>query len=190
MESVWKLDRMDLAGFAAEPGAGEAGEAALVQAALKGDQGAFTELVRLHQRRVFRLAGRFFRAREDVEEVAQETFLAAWKGLAGWRGDAPFEHWLTRICLRCCYARMRKTARPEVPLSYEPAAAPSDPDAALDVGLLLGRLDPKDRFLLLLLEGEGLSVAEIAGRLGWSRVNVKVRAHRARRKLRAILEER
>ena len=69
------------------------------------------------------------------------------------------------------------------------AAPASDPNARLLVELLLARLSAADRFLLVLLEAEGWSVAEIAERLGWSQVNVKVRAHRARRRLRRVLEE-
>lgn len=167
-------------------GADEA-ESRLVAASRGGDSNAFGDLVRLHERRVFRLAGRFFRKREDVEEVAQETFLAAWRRLETYRARAPLEHWLTRICLNCCYARLRRERLTE-PLEHEPAAAGADPGAAIDVERLLRLLSPSDRFLLLLLEGEGWSVAEIAERLGWTRVNVKVRAHRARRKLRAVLE--
>ena len=53
----------------------------------------------------------------------------------------------------------------------------------------MARLKPADRLVLLLLEGEGWSVAEIADRLGWTEVNVKVRAHRARKRLRLWLEE-
>ena len=62
-------------------------------------------------------------------------------------------------------------------------------NARIEVERLLARLPAADRFLPILLEGEGWSVAEIAERLGWSRVNVKVRAHRARRRLQRILEE-
>ena len=86
-------------------------EAGLVAASLKGDDDAFAGLIRLHQRRVFRLAGRFFRQRADVEDVAQETFLTAWSKLSTYRAEAPFEHWLTRICLNCCYERLRKKKR-------------------------------------------------------------------------------
>ena len=64
-----------------------------------------------------------------------------------------------------------------------------DPDAAMEVEKLLSTLSPADRFILLMLDGEGWSVAEIADKLGWSKVNVKVRAHRARKKLRRLLEE-
>ena len=166
-------------------------EMALVRAAREGRDGAFAELVRRHQERVFRLVGRFFRRREDVEEIAQETFLVVWRKLDTYRARAPFENWLTRICLNCCYDQLKRRRRPECALPTEPhAAAPShDPTAGVEVERILARLPAADRFVLLLLDGEGWSVAEIAERLGWTRVNVKVRAHRARRKLRGILEK-
>lgn len=165
-------------------------ESRLVAATRAGDSDAFAQLVRRHERRVFRLAGRFFRRPEDVEEVAQETFLTAWRKLGTYRGQAPFEHWLTRICLNCCYARLRSSRSTERPI-FDEAALPApdhDPNAGLEVEKLLSSLSPTDRFILLLLDGEGWSVAEIADRLGWTRVNVKVRAHRARKKLRQLLE--
>jgi RNA polymerase sigma-70 factor, ECF subfamily len=170
-------------------------EAELVHASVAGDEDAFAELVRRHQARVFRLAGRFFRQRQDVEEVAQETFLRAWLKLGTYGGRAPFEHWLTRLCLRCAYDRLRRPGRSPAELAAYPGVEeaaegpPPDPTARLEVERLLARLQPADRFLLVLLEAEGWSVAEIAERLGWSRVNVKVRAHRARQRLRRVLEE-
>jgi len=168
----------------------ESGEPRLIAASLADDPDAFAELVRLHQRRVFRLAGRFFLRPEDVEEVAQETFLTAWQRLDTYKARAPFEHWLTRLCLNCCYARLRKDRRVEQPVdALPPTAAPNaDPDAKLEVAALLQRLEPQDRFILLLMDGEGWSAAEIAERLGWTRTNVKVRAHRARKRLREALE--
>jgi RNA polymerase sigma-70 factor (ECF subfamily) len=211
-------------------------EAQLVRASLAGDEQAFAVLVRRYQARVFRLAGRFFRQPQDVEEVAQETFLRAWMKLGTYGARAPFEHWLTRLCLRCAFDRLRRpgdgrlrqapsaaapgrvaaplpgtaadatgttgrarvrrlglaaAAEPGRGLSLEEVVeAPAvDPTARLEVERLLARLQPADRFLLVLLEAEGWSVAEIAERLGWSRVNVKVRAHRARQRLRRVLEE-
>jgi RNA polymerase sigma-70 factor (ECF subfamily) len=167
----------------------ESQESRLVASARTGDQEAFGELVRRHQRRVFRLAGRFFRQPDEVEDVAQETFLTAWRKLDTYRAKAPFEHWLTRVCLNCCYARLRKQRANEQAFAREPTAPRPDPDARVEVERLLGRLANHDRFVLLLLHGEGWSVAEIAERLGWSRVNVKVRAHRARQRLRRLMEE-
>lgn len=183
MEAVMTLEPADPA------------EAQLVRASLAGDEDAFAALVRRHQGRVFRLAGRFFRQRQDVEEVAQETFLRAWLKLGTYSARAPFEHWLTRLCLRCAYDRLRRPGRSAVDASAYPGLeegieAPAiDPTARLEVERLLARLQPADRFLLVLLEAEGWSVAEISERLGWSRVNVKVRAHRARQRLRRVLEE-
>ncbi len=166
----------------------EPGERALVEASRAGDRDAFSSLVRQHQGRVFRLAGRFFQRREDVEDAAQATFLAAWEKLASYRAAAPFEHWLTRLCLNTCYDRLRRE-RSTVELPDEIAGAGQTADERLEVERLLARLAPADRFVLLLLHGEEWSVEEIARRLGWSRANVKVRAHRARRKLRRWLEE-
>jgi RNA polymerase sigma-70 factor (ECF subfamily) len=168
----------------------EEAEARWVRESLAGDEDAFAALVRRHQGRVFRLLQRFFHRPEEVEEVAQETFLRAWAKLGTYRADAPFEHWLTRLCLRCAYDRLRRSRVDAQPLDgREVAAAAADPDARLEVERLLARLPAADRFLLVLLEGEGWSVAEIAARLGWTQVNVKVRAHRARKRLRRILEE-
>ncbi len=164
-------------------------EARLIAASLAGDGDAFAELVRLHQHRVFRLAGRFFRSREDVEDAAQETFLTAWNRLSTYKSKAPFEHWLTRVCLNCCYGKLR-SRKPEVTgVEIDSPAPPSDPSAGLDVERLLSLLDPRDRFILLMLDGEGWSVEEIAERLNWTRANVKVRAHRARKKMRRIVEQ-
>ncbi len=166
-----------------------AAETALVAASRNGDREAFAALVRRHQERVFRLAGRVFRRREDVEDAAQETFFTAWRRLPTYESRAPFEHWLTRVCLRCCYARLAAERRTRASSSpVEPAAPAHDPAVAVDVERLLARLAPADRFVLLLLDGEGWGVKEIADRVGWSVANVKIRAFRARRRLRRIVE--
>jgi RNA polymerase sigma-70 factor (ECF subfamily) len=174
--------------LAGQRDAGDA-EARLIRSCLAGEEDAFAVLVRRHQARVFRLASRFFKRRQDVEDVAQDTFLRAWLKLRTYRADAPFEHWLTRLCLRCIYDRLRRRRHEAESASEIEIQAPAiDPNARLEVEGLLARLSAPDRFLLTLLEGEGWSVAEIAARLGWTQVNVKVRAHRARRRLRRVLE--
>jgi len=168
-------------------------EAAWILAALGGDRSAFEQLVGRYQNRVFRLASRFFRRPEEVEDVAQETFLTIWRKLGTYKAQAPFEHWLTRVCLNCCYARFRKR-RPDESVSEtfekvepEAAGATPDPTARLEAERLLARLAPEDRFVLQLLHGEGWTVAEIGRNLGWSPSKVKVRAYRARQKLRGLL---
>src|SRR5258706_12167312 len=89
----------------------DAEETELVLRSRRGDEMAFAALVRRHQSRVFRLAGRFFRRPEDVEELSQETFLTAWRKLDTYQARAPFEHWITRVCLRLCYARLAADRR-------------------------------------------------------------------------------
>jgi RNA polymerase sigma-70 factor (ECF subfamily) len=189
VQIVW--DRIWAVSVAPPGRAARADEADWIAASRGGDPDAFEELVRLHQHRVFRLAGRFFKRREDVEDAAQETFLTAWRKLSTYRGEAPLEHWLTRVCLNTCYRRLRKSrvGRERLEDHAEPVAPARDPGAGLEVERLLSNLAPKDRFMLLLLDGEGWSVVEIAERLGWSPANVKVRAHRARKRLRRMLEE-
>ena len=160
----------------------------LVRRAQRGDRDAFSELVVRHQARVFALAGKFFRQPEDVEEAAQETFLTAWSKLDRYSGRAPFEHWLTRVCLNTSLGLLRRR-RPTEPMEDEFAAATRLPSAGVDAALLLSRLPAADAMVLKLLHAEGWSVAEVAERLGWSRANVKVRAHRARKRLRAWVEK-
>ncbi len=163
-------------------------ESAWIEAARRGDKDAFEALIKRHERRVFQLAGRFFRRPEEVEDVAQETFLMIWRKLHTYRARAPFEHWLTRVCLNCCYARFRKR-RPEETQDepLEVAVDGGDPGWRLDAERMLATLNPEDRFVLQLLHGEGWTVAEIAEKLGWGRSKVKVRAHRARRRLKDLL---
>lgn len=163
-----------------------------VAAARGGDREAFAEIVRRHQDRVFRLASRFHRRPQDVEDAAQETFLRVWEKLHGYRADAPLENWITRVCLNVCRDRLRRR-RPDEDGEELPASGISDvrgvSETRLEAERLLERLPADDRFVLLMLHGEGWTVAEIADRLGWSKSNVKVRAFRARRRLRAAVEE-
>src|SRR5712672_1078874 len=123
LERIWAAGPGFLPMTAGAEPAIPAGEAALVAASLHGDDGAFADLVRLHQHRVFKLAGRFFRNRADVEDAAQETFLRAWRKLASYRSRAPFEHWLTRVCLNCCYAKLKAAPRPMEPMEGRAEAA-------------------------------------------------------------------
>lgn len=163
-------------------------ETAWIAASRRGDRAAFEALVKRHEQRVFRLARRFFRRPEEVEDVAQETFLTVWRKLATYSARAPFEHWLTRVCLNCCYARFRKRRPEETGVDgLDAPERPHDPTLRVDAERLLSTLEPEDRFVLQLLHGEGWTTGEIAERMGWTRSRVKVRAHRARVRLRKAL---
>lgn len=167
----------------------------LAASAARGDAEAFDELVRRHQPRLLRLAGRFFRRPEVVEEVVQETFLKAFLSLGGFRGDRPFGHWLTRIAVNASHDQLRRQrARPEtavddaavLDLLASPAGGESEL-ARITAGQLLARLSPEERLVLTLTVLEELPVKDVAQLTGWSIPNVKVRAFRARAKLRRAL---
>lgn len=171
----------------------------LVIAALAGDDGAFARLVGRHKRRVFRLAGRFARDNDDLEDICQEVFIKVYENLAKFRRDAPFEHWLSRIAVTSCYDALRsrkhekqQTALDDIAFQLHDRAADAHNETFPMRDLLnraLARLKPEERLVITLLELEEYSVKEIAASTGWSEANVKVRAHRAREALKRIVEE-
>ena len=82
-----------------------------VEASLQGDEDAFAGLVRRHQGGIARQMRHFTRDPEMLEELVAEVFVAAYRGLRGFRGTAPFEHWLRRIATRVGYGFWRRRAR-------------------------------------------------------------------------------
>ena len=181
----------------------EAPDAEFIAAVLNGDASAFEPLVAKYQPRVFATARRYARRESEVEDIVQEVFIKAFQKLSTYRGDAPFEHWLMRVAVRTCYDFLRKhqrnkeTALAELSdeedrwldsVASSPAGENDDPDAARAlVARLLEPLPPADRMVITLLEIEEKSVKEIAALTGWSVSLVKVRAFRARAKMRKLL---
>lgn len=166
----------------------------LIESTLAGDDEAFAELVRRYKRKIFAMAARFARNDHELDDIAQEVFVKAYQDLAKFRGDAPFEHWISRIGARACYDFLRKErrSRENVPLEdfdvpVEDNIAPARAKEVLD--LALAQLPAEQRLVITLLELEEKSVREIAGLTGWSEANVKVRAFRARQALKTMLEK-
>src|SRR5881397_4155075 len=83
----------------------------LIAAVLNGDVASFEPLVKKYQPRVFATARRYARRESEVEDIVQEVFLKAFHKLRGFRGDAPFEHWLMRLAVRTCYDFLRAHQR-------------------------------------------------------------------------------
>jgi RNA polymerase sigma-70 factor (ECF subfamily) len=83
----------------------------LIQSTLAGDDEAFAELARRHKRKVFGIAARFARNDAELNDICQEIFVKAYQNLKGFRGEAPFEHWVSRIAVRSCYDFLRAARR-------------------------------------------------------------------------------
>ena len=174
----------------------------LATRAAGGDRAAFDALVDRWRDRVFRLARRFFRNDDDADEIAQEAFLKMYRAVGSFRADAPFEHWALRIATNVCRDQLRERRRRPTDvlseLTTEPVAwldralegaaldAAESEGARLVAADLLDSLPAKDRIVLVLMDLEGMSAAEVAEVTGSTRGAVKVRAMRARRALRRL----
>lgn len=170
----------------------------LVEQSRAGDGAAFEELMRRHKRKVFGMAARIARDSLELEEIAQEVFVKAYEKLPGYRGDAPFEHWLARIATNTCrdYLRMRMRRKLEtsVDLHEWTLASPADthgaePEELKALARAMEQLRPDERLVITLLELEGKSVKDTAYIMDISEGNVKVRAHRARKILKELVEK-
>jgi len=171
----------------------------IIEDVLAGRDGAFIQLVTRYRRKVFAMSARFARDRDDLDDICQDIFIKVYENVGKFRSDAPFEHWLSRIAIRTCYDALRKRRKEKgnVPLDtihYQIAAESGEDHLAaeqarslLEMGM--AQLNPAERLVITLLELEEKPVREIAELTGWSETNVKVRAFRARQKLKHILEK-
>jgi len=184
-------------------------DAELVTEVLRGTVASFEPLVQRHSARLFAMARRYARRESEVEDIVQEIWIKAYTRLAGFRGEAPFEHWLMRLAVHTCYdflrahQRNRENAFSEItdpdedwldrfaadPGTSSHSGSESAAAAKELVDRLLAKLSPPARLVLTLLEIEGRSVKEISQMTGWSVALVKVRAFRARAEMRKQLKK-
>jgi RNA polymerase sigma-70 factor (ECF subfamily) len=181
----------------------------LVERAKAGDYRAFEILLGRHEARLYSLALRILRQREDAENVVQSSFLSAIEHLGEFRGDSSFGTWISRIATHGALNALRK--RRGLPTVSYSEASREDDDGALPhpefiadwrgdpaeiveraelrkiLGEAIDGLDEKHRVVFVLRDVEGLSVAETARVLGLGESNVKVRLLRARLALREKL---
>ena len=177
-------------------------DAELLARIRSGAMEEFAELVRRHQDHLFAVLYRYERDRQKLEDLAQETFLKAWRGLDQFDGRAPFQHWLTRIAIRVAIDHLRKERRRRNEVGLEDLGEDAlewlrdetqsrtleARQAAELLAVAMRELSPCEQVVIAMQELEGRSIKEICERTGSSNVAVRVRAMRARAKLKRTLE--
>jgi RNA polymerase sigma-70 factor, ECF subfamily len=168
---------------------GELGERALRERLLAGQDAAYRECYQQYAPKLMRLLIGIVRNKARAEELLQETFIAAFRSIARFRGEVSLAAWLARIATNRAYNAIRdenRAKRTAPPADKEPALAPEPQvegrDLARRVLGLLGQMDPPKR-LALLLFAEGYTVAEIAEISGEPRGTILARLSRSRAEL-------
>ena len=168
---------------------------AAIEAVLDGDTAAFSVIVERWQGPLVNLAYRFCRDHERAEDMAQEAFIRAYRGLGSWRRDAAFSTWLFALATNVYRDEMRKFAPPSVPMEDEMAADGSEEDAAAEadrrrlVQKAVQSLPPKYRDPLLLFYFHEQNVAATAESLRLPEGTIKARLSRGRALLESKLEK-
>lgn len=176
----------------------------LIQRFRAGDPAAFEALFTRYAERVHRFGFRLCGDRADAEDVLQDTFLAAFRGLGRFEGRAQLSTWLYRIAASACFKRRRRRkGEPRRSLSLEALLPRRDfadrsgqPERMLErkqlnaaVKRAVGALPPPYRAALVLRDMEGLSAEDTATALGLTVAAVKSRLHRARLAVRKALDD-
>ena len=176
---------------------------ASLERARAGDNGAFEALVLRYQARIVNYASAMVHDAGAAEDVAQETFVRAWRGLGRFRGESTFKTWLYRIATNVARTHLDRRGRRariadrSLDDEAEPLQAGDVPSPAPDAETALARREAIDRALselpdelrqaLVLRDVEGLDYKEIAGVTGAPIGTVESRIFRARRRLRTLL---
>lgn len=173
----------------------------LISKVLQGDQQAYAGLVNRYQNFVFTLTLRLVKNREEAEEVAQDVFIKAYKYLADFRGESKFTTWLYTIVNNTCISFLRKKKLTVHSLDDERVFARADnqdlgfradgveqKSRHVMVNEAINRLKAEDAAIITLFYKNEQSLEEIAGILGLEVNTAKVRLHRARAKLKELME--
>jgi RNA polymerase sigma-70 factor (ECF subfamily) len=166
----------------------------------RGETRHFAELVQRYQDPVYGMTLRFIGSAVDAEDLAQEAFLRAYRGLEGFKGDSRFSTWLYRITWNLCADWLRRNRRPgRAAMTIDDAGGVPDGRVDVEEGYLaaeekrevreaLDRLDAKYRNVLILLYYQKLSYDQIADVLDVPLKTVETRLYRARKLLKETLQ--
>jgi RNA polymerase sigma-70 factor (ECF subfamily) len=172
----------------------------LLEAARRGELDAFGELFERHKNTVYSFVFRSVQRREDAEDIVQEAFFRAWRGICGFRGESSLLTWLCRIAANLCaeHARSRKSRVPaaaDTDLDQRSLEAIAEPSGDLDRRTILRQaidesiraLPLSQRMVVELVDIQGFTSNEAAGIVGCSRIAVRVRLCAAHKTLRRLL---
>jgi RNA polymerase sigma-70 factor, ECF subfamily len=174
----------------------------LIARALRGDSGAYDTLVTRYRDRLYSLVYHMVQNAQEAEDLAQETFVKAYRNLGKFRHESNFYTWLYRIAVNLVYTQSKKYSRRRMlftaavmsgdSLGARWPATPEELAQSEEVKEMIlkaiHQLDPRFRQVLILKELEGLEVAEVAKILGLPEGTVKSRLFRAREDLRRLLK--
>jgi RNA polymerase sigma-70 factor (ECF subfamily) len=175
----------------------------LVARAQAGDRGAFEQLVRCYADRLYAVTRQLGLSSDAAEDVTQETFLRAWRGIGSFRGDARFFTWLYRIAVNEAKRRLEREPAHTFVRSLDDGVAVEPEDVREEPYVRVAQaelrqaladavlaLPLKYRAPLILRDVEGLSTADAAAVLGLGEAALKSRLHRARAAVRSALQDR
>lgn len=168
----------------------------LVEALRSGDPQAPRLLIERYQGVIFGLCFRMLGQRQDAEDVMQETFVRALRGLAGFEGHRPLKPWLLGIAANRCRTALTRRARRPSPIEaigeredHRAGLADAD-DLAGEIERALARLRPDYRLVFALFHEQGLAYDEIGRAVGRPVGTVKTWLHRARAEMADYLSRR
>jgi RNA polymerase sigma-70 factor (ECF subfamily) len=177
----------------------------LVARSRTGDMDSFNQLILRWERPIYALAYRVIGQEEDARDVAQETFLRAFRALPGFKGQAKFSSWIYRIALNLCRDWMRRERRApiaptpegvdlvELAAEQEPAESIEDLVARHDmsrvVARAMARLPDEQRMAIILKEYHGMTFQEIADLQSVPLSTVKTRLYQGLSVLRRVLQQ-
>jgi len=170
-------------------------DTALIERYLRGDVGAFNDLMRAHEDRVFAICLRLLRDREAALDATQETFITVFRKVDRFAGHSAFSTWLYRVAVNTCYDQARRSGRratEPLPEGNDPAddhaqAALESAELRPDLEAALAGLPAEFRSAVVLCDAEGLSLQTAAEILGVPVGTVKSRVFRGRRLLAEVL---
>ncbi len=177
-------------------------DASILRRIQNGEPEAFEILVARYKNRVFGILTHYERDAHKVEDLAQDTFLKAWRNLKQYRAQSPFEYWISRIAsnvardhLRRIQRRIRETSFEDLGESSIDWLSTGNVNRQLNVHearqlleYAMNALTPLSRVILTMREIEGRSLKEVSKFTGQSVDSVKVRCHRAKVKMRETLQ--